>query len=377
MTPGERLRSAWWIPAAAIVAVLLARPGTSLLSAYAFEWYAVALMLAAVAGRRQAAAAFVAALLGALGGIVVALDHSDALLRATDLAAWLYVAGGLIVIGLSAVQLTGGLGRLRPLDPVVLAATQIGIGLLSRWLYYLVSGLGLDYRSYAVETLASPFRSELPLLALALAGAGLGISRSWRPALRRLGLARPAWWQICLALLVAAVLALLSRYDLQLTLLWTPRAYRSIGLIQYYTNGPLPVELLFAVMAGICEETLFRGALQPRAGILLTALLFAMIHIQYGLTPILAAVFVHGLIYGLLRRHINTTTAIIAHGAYDLLPTLGIGRTGFTIVALLMIAALVVPTVRHWRSVVDSLLTTSKEDWLPRGIVRGSWSSAR
>ncbi len=369
MTRGERLRSAWWIPVAAIAAILLARPGTSIRSAYAFDWYAVVLVLVAVVGRRHARAASIAAVLGAVGGALVAMDHADALLRGTDLAGWPYVAGGLIVIGLSVIQVTGGLGRLRPLDPLVLAATQIGIGLFVRWLYYLVSGLGLDYRTYAVETLASPFRSELPLITLAFAAAGLGVSRTGRPALRRLGVTVPAWWQICLAVLLAMLFALSSRYLNQLTLSLMPRTYNSIGLIDYYVGAPMGVELLFAVMAGICEETLFRGALQPRAGILLTALLFAMIHIQYGLSPILGGVFVHGLIYGLLRRHLNTTTAIFAHGTYDLLPALGIGRGGFAIVAVIMAAALLIPALRHWRSVLDSLRGMTRDDWFPRALV--------
>ncbi len=376
MTRGERVRLAWWIPVAAIAAVLLARPGTSLRSAYAFDWYAVALVLVAVAGRRRAGAASVAAVLGALGGALVAMDHVDALLRATDLAGWPYIAGGLIVVGLSLVQITGGFGRLRPLDPVALAAAQIGAGLFVRWLYYLVSGLGLDFRTYAVETLASPFRTELPLLALALAAAGLGVSRTWRPTLARLGVTRPEWWQLCLAMLLAMLFALSTHYLNQLTLLLMPRTYYSIGLIAYYVGAPLGIGLLFAVMAGVCEETLFRGALQPRAGILLTALLFAMIHIQYGLSPILAGVFVHGLVYGLLRRHINTTTAIFAHGAYDLVPALGVGHGGFAIVALLMAAALLIPTVRHWPSVRKALGGTTRDDWLPGGLLSAYRGSA-
>jgi membrane protease YdiL (CAAX protease family) len=365
------------MPATAIAALLLARPGTSVWSAYAFDWYAVVLLLVAVAGRGRAWAASVAAVLGALGGLVIATESANALLRGTDLASWTYLVGSVFVIGISLVQLAGGLGRLRPLDPVVLATVQIGVGLFVRWLYYLVSGLGLDYRTYTVDTLASPFRVELPILALALAAAGLGLSRTWRPALTRLGLTKPAWWQLCLALLLAMCLALSTHYLNQLTLRFTPRTYYSIYLIDYYRGSPMSIQLLFAVMAGICEETLFRGALQPRAGILLTALLFAMIHIQYGLSPILGGVFVHGVIYGLLRRHINTSTAIFAHGAYDLVPALGIGRGGFAIIAVVMVAALIVPAMRNRRSFSDLLRATTGNDWFPPGLATGIRSSGR
>ena len=44
------------------------------------------------------------------------------------------------------------------------------------------------------------------------------------------------------------------------------------------------------VGAGICEEVLFRGALQPRLGLPATALLFASTHVQYGLSIILGLV---------------------------------------------------------------------------------------
>jgi hypothetical protein len=102
----------------------------------------------------------------------------------------------------------------------------------------------------------------------------------------------------------------------------SPGAYDAIGAISDKTQGAFEVGLIFAVLAGISEETLFRGALQPRAGILISALLFATIHVQYGATPVVAFVFVHGLAYGWLRRSMNTTTAIIAHTTYDVIPSL-------------------------------------------------------
>jgi membrane protease YdiL (CAAX protease family) len=98
-----------------------------------------------------------------------------------------------------------------------------------------------------------------------------------------------------------------------------PDAYYAIGAILYKTDYQLPLwaNLSYAVLAGVCEETLFRGVIQPRVGILVTAVLFAAIHIQYGLTPILGLVFASGLVFGLIRKHLNLTTAVIAHAATD------------------------------------------------------------
>ena len=89
--------------------------------------------------------------------------------------------------------------------------------------------------------------------------------------------------------------------------------------------GPLvasiPGILTLGLAAGIGEETLFRGALQPRFGLLFTSLLFAILHSQYGITFSTLAVFIVGLFLGLLRIRFNTTTCVMTHAAYNI--TLG------------------------------------------------------
>jgi len=79
---------------------------------------------------------------------------------------------------------------------------------------------------------------------------------------------------------------------------------------------------ILGLSAGICEEILFRGALQPKFGIILTALLFAFLHVQYPALWMLFIIFVIGIILGYVRRITNTTTAIIAHSTYDIVQML-------------------------------------------------------
>lgn len=86
-------------------------------------------------------------------------------------------------------------------------------------------------------------------------------------------------------------------------------------------TGPLAA-LAVGLSAGIGEELLFRGALQPRFGIVLTSLLFAVGHAHYGLSPAMAEVFVVGLVLGLVRRRINTTACIAIHAGYNFLDLL-------------------------------------------------------
>lgn len=75
--------------------------------------------------------------------------------------------------------------------------------------------------------------------------------------------------------------------------------------------------VFFGLGAGASEETLLRGAIQPRYGIWVTSLLFALLHSQYGISFVLAGVFCMGVILGLLRNRINTTAAILTHAVFN------------------------------------------------------------
>jgi membrane protease YdiL (CAAX protease family) len=79
--------------------------------------------------------------------------------------------------------------------------------------------------------------------------------------------------------------------------------------------------LLFGLLLGLGaaagEETLFRGALQPVFGVVLTSLLFASLHVQYGPSVSLGYVFLLSVGLGILRNRINTTAAFVAHAGYN------------------------------------------------------------
>ena len=77
--------------------------------------------------------------------------------------------------------------------------------------------------------------------------------------------------------------------------------------------------LALALGAGIGEEILFRGALQPVLGIWFTSILFAIVHVQYGLlTPATVVLFLLSMILGFVRQRHNTSVAILVHIGYDL-----------------------------------------------------------
>lgn len=350
-----------WIPVLAIAAILLAPPGAAFNSTYAARWLAAGLVLVAAVGRKSRTASLAAVGLSTAGALYVGIDNLVRITGGGSPARWLHVVGAAVVVAVALRQLLTGIRR----DPLMVVAVQLAVGLVSHWAYYQVGGLALDYRSYGRDSLQSLGGSELSFVALALAGAGLGVFRTWRPAIERLGWTPATWWQIALGFLIAQVF-LLSNYPADvLTYLLMPDALRAIAVTSQHVFVGLPwwTFPIFAAMAAAGEETLFRGALQPKFGIVLTAALFAMIHVQYGTTPILGMVFVHGLVYGLLRRHLNTTTAAFAHFSYDVGAFLSPGYPTDGFLAAVTAALLVGPAWRNRRLIWRTLSEGFISDW--------------
>jgi membrane protease YdiL (CAAX protease family) len=76
--------------------------------------------------------------------------------------------------------------------------------------------------------------------------------------------------------------------------------------------------LAAALSAGLGEELVWRGLIQPRYGLVPAAVGFTALHaFQYGPDG-LAVVLVAGLLLGVLRHWSNTTVAVVVHTGYDL-----------------------------------------------------------
>ncbi len=157
-------------------------------------------------------------------------------------------------------------------------------------------------------------------VALAAAAVGLGIDRTWRASLQRLGLGgmTPTNW------LVAAVgLAALAGLNSGLEFVearWFPKlAAADRATVEWMVRDFSPaLAVVLGLCAGIGEEISIRGALQPRLGIVLSSVVFAVLHIQYSWFGILTVALI-GLFLGLIRSRTNTTTAILVHATYDVL----------------------------------------------------------
>lgn len=182
------------------------------------------------------------------------------------------------------------------------------------------------------------FFGEVPLLLAALLGVGLFTRRSPREVVQRIGWVRPAWWQVVLGLASSGVFFMISQLGDQLQRALTPDLSHRLGDVTQHLYGGLgdPIGIaLIALSAGIAEEALFRGALQPRLGLALVAIAFTAVHAQYGISFDTLVVLVLGTGLGLLRRYANTTTSTITHVGYNALAGLSLsGVLLFSAVAL-------------------------------------------
>ncbi|HEY9789095.1 MAG TPA: CPBP family intramembrane glutamic endopeptidase [Candidatus Obscuribacterales bacterium] len=167
------------------------------------------------------------------------------------------------------------------------------------------------------------------LVILAACGAGIFVARKPGEVLRRLGIVKPEPWHYGVAFFTLIGTFV---YDYVWSLYTgTPQAGIGVKLGQYNTGtfsaggGAGPAALLSvatAICAGIGEETLMRGGLQPVFGIVPAGALHGILHGQFNHMPLLMiqiGIWSCGL--GVVRKYTNTTTTIIAHGAYNLINT--------------------------------------------------------
>jgi membrane protease YdiL (CAAX protease family) len=193
-------------------------------------------------------------------------------------------------------------------------------------------------------TVGDLIAQELPLLIIGATGVGLFIRRNLATTATRLGLVRPAWWHVVLALAAAGVFYAFAEAMHTLSLTLTPDIARQVDSTTQHLFGGLGGPVGIAVIAlapGICEEILFRGALQPRIGLIATALLFTAFHAQYGLSLDALSVLVIALGLGLIRKFTNTTTSLVSHVTYNLVVGIGVAGSQLTAGAIGIEAVLI------------------------------------
>jgi membrane protease YdiL (CAAX protease family) len=227
------------------------------------------------------------------------------------------------------------LARIMPIDPdnpvhafaLVLAILLLGMQLTT------FAFLSSSVTQSPAPGIGDLIAEDLSLFVIAAAGVGLLIRRNIPETTTRLGLVVPAWWHVVLALAAAGVFFAFITAMNWLSHAWTPEVARQVDTNVQHLFGPLnnPVGIVaLALIPGLCEDTLFRGALQPRLGLIAPALLFTSLHTQYGVSLILIAVFLIAIGLGLIRKYTNTTTSAICHIAYNLLTGVSVASSLIT-----------------------------------------------
>jgi membrane protease YdiL (CAAX protease family) len=157
----------------------------------------------------------------------------------------------------------------------------------------------------------------------ALVAGGWPIARSFQATLTRLGLVRPSALQVGIGVALGVALAAVAAFGLDPAISWLWQAMgwpttniAIFGDLMKSVTNPAGA-ILIGVTAGIGEEMVVRGLLQPRIGLIGSNLVFTAFHaLQYGPDGLLS-VFLIGLVLGIIRSKSNTTTSAITHGVYD------------------------------------------------------------
>lgn len=157
----------------------------------------------------------------------------------------------------------------------------------------------------------------------AIIGVGYLSKRDWQQTKERLGLRRLTLGQVGTAIGVAGLFFILQAV---LTIILTKLGLSpdeevlkvNEALMSPLFNSAIGI-LSIGLAAALGEELVFRGALQPRFGLILTSILFTLTHANYGLSLASIIVLVLGLGLGYFRQRFSTSYTMVIHASYNIL----------------------------------------------------------
>ena len=216
-------------------------------------------------------------------------------------------------------------------DPVIFFALWLSVLVLAQNLATLLifalspEAFESTFSAAGRLSLVTIIASQLPFVVVAVLGVGFGYRRNLRETLARLGYGPITLRQLGVVVLVIVGTLILSIAFDALFAALQPELYGRVGEVSeglVSTEGFSPLmAILFGLLIGLGaatgEETLFRGALQPAIGIPLASVLWASLHVQYGLSVLLVYIFVISIGWGILRNRINTTATFLVHAGYN------------------------------------------------------------
>jgi uncharacterized protein len=164
-------------------------------------------------------------------------------------------------------------------------------------------------------------------IGLAYAAVGVGFRRTFQEATARLGLIRPSRRAIGIAVGFVLVALVISAIASGLTAVFQPdvsdKIQQSLQNLTSDVQNPIGA-IILGLSAGIGEEIFFRGAIQPRYGIGITSVLFAVLHTQYGFSLTSVGILGIGIMLGFERKKYGTPASMITHAIYNILSVLAL-----------------------------------------------------
>ena len=220
------------------------------------------------------------------------------------------------------------LARVTPLDassPVDFSGLAVLLAVVAYLVYTLLALPPADVDANDTvmtsgSTISSLIVNVVAFVSLAYVAVGYRISRTGREATERLGLRWPGLREVSIGL-AAIIPAFMFSIAGSLLTQWLQPDYvdrleDTLNDMMTGIDNPAGA-LLLGLSTGIGEEVLFRGAIQPRYGIVLSSLFWSLLHVQYELTWVVAGIFAMGIMLGLLRKYVGTTAAMITHAVYN------------------------------------------------------------
>jgi membrane protease YdiL (CAAX protease family) len=241
---------------------------------------------------------------------------------------WLALGLG-VGLGLPLIkQFRMALARATPMDsasPIDFSGLAILLAIAAYLVYTLIfvppaDADASDTVMSSGATITSLIINVAAFVALAYVAVGYRIHRTGQEATNRLGLEWPNARTVTVGVLAIVPAFVFSIAGSLLTQIFQPevvdRLEETIDTMTSGIQNPIGA-LILGLSTGIGEEVLFRGAIQPRYGIVIASAIWSLLHVQYELTWVVAGLFAMGIMLGLIRKHYGTTAAIITHALYN------------------------------------------------------------
>jgi membrane protease YdiL (CAAX protease family) len=214
------------------------------------------------------------------------------------------------------------LARVMPIDPKS-RIDMVGLSVLFGFMAFLIVSFFADSEPSDETTavgLADLLLQVIIFVGLAFITVGTGIYRTFRQAIDRLGLRPISVGAIAIAAGSVIVMLFISGMASVITDIVQPELMDDLSQVTDDMTANVqnvPGAVALGLSAGIGEELLLRGAVQPRFGLVPTSIFFALLHTQYGLTFVLVGLFAIGMLLGVLRNRYGTIAPIIAHALFN------------------------------------------------------------